>query len=138
MVKEDVADCINGCNNIRHSTCSSYNMRLTLLLWRSIWADLKCRLTPKPDHRREDSFCLALLVCLLLELSHHTMRMPKRLQRGPQGEEFKTPADTAELPADNLYPLTSHVTVPSWKWTFQSPVEPSHLLPHGTEKGWSC
>lgn len=33
---------------------------------------LMISMTSKPDHRRKYSFCLALLVCLLLELSHQT------------------------------------------------------------------
>lgn len=54
------------------------------------------------------------------------MRMPKHLQKGPQGGEFQTsvdtdelPADMAELPADNLYPVSGL----SWKSIFQAPAE---------------
>ena len=127
MVRENVADCINSCNNVRHAACSSYNVRLTLLLWRSIWADVWCSVSSESHHRGKCSFHLALLVDLLLEFSHHTVRMPKHLQRGPRGEEFQIsvdtaelPADMAELPADNLYP----VSAPSWKSIFQAPAEP--------------
>lgn len=37
VVRENVADCINGCNKIGQLIHSSYNMMLTLLLLKSIW-----------------------------------------------------------------------------------------------------
>lgn len=77
-------------------------------------------MSSESHHRGKCSFHLALLVDLLLEFSHHTVRMPKHLQRGPQGEEFQASVDMAELAADNLHP----VSVPFWKSIFQTPAEP--------------
>ena len=216
MVRENVANCISGSNSIRHATCSSCSMRVTLSWWRSIWADFSflnlglylwhmevpgpgvkselqllaytiatatarwnvshiCELhhnaqlhqilnplseardqthilkdtsqapnplshsgnspgwlTVLPDFqtrsKEELELLLSSLGMLAWDLSHHAKRMPEHLQRSPQGEEFKTAVDTAELPADNLHQFACHGSALPKRWTSA----PSWAIPSNT------
>lgn len=61
------------------------------------------------DHKNPMCFCLTFMGCLLLELSHHTVRKPKSPHmKRPHGESGEgDPADSpAEVPADNPHCLT--------------------------------